>query len=1732
MSDNLRVLIIEDSEDDTLLVVRELQRAGYDLQYKRVDTLADMQAALHEAHWDIVIADYSLPNFSGLAALKLMLDSGFDLPFILVSGTIGEELAVAAMKAGAHDYLMKDDLVRLAPAVQRELVEAQGRQAHRKAEEELRRLKEFNEEIVQNVFDGIIVEDASGAMSYVNPALARMLGYTPDELIGQSWTLIVPLDQQAAVQAATERRKQGLADRYELEMVRKDNACLSVLVSGAPRFLEGSYIGSLAVISDITERKRMVDELRKLKEFNEGIIQNMYEGVGIQDEQGRFTFVNPAMADMLGYTPEELIGMHSMDSVPPDQYPIAQAADERYKQGKADRYELELLRKDGKRITVEISGSPQYENGRFSGALVVFTDISARKQAEDTLRRRAEELAALHAASLTITAPHDLRSLVHSIIEQAKHLVNASGGGISLCDPLHEEIRVYEEYTDEGHHYSGMVLKYGEGAAGLVAQTGKPLIIDDYRAWPNRAAIYEQDKPYISTLSVPLLWHGQVTGVLQMTSHIETRLFSQADLELLSLFADQAAIAIENVRLLEAERTIREQAETLRETAQILSASLDLNEVLHVILGQLKRVLTFNTASVFLYGTGGQSALVAGVGFEDEFAISQAAQDLLKPSPILKRMSEDLQPVVIGDVRENPDWIWVPGAEHVRSFLCAPILLRGKMAGALMVDNVQEDFFTDDDVRVVQTLAQHMSIAVQNARLFEAERNARERAEALREAASIIGSMLSLDQVLQAVLEQLARVLPFDSGCIMLIENEQIVIKVWRGFETYADPQMIQDIYFDLETDQTCGEVVRSGKPIVIRDTHHDGRWILTPVGEHVNSWLGVPLRVRDQVIGLFSLDRTSLEGFSEEEVAIAQTFATHASTAIDNARLFEAEEQRAVELLGLRQASLSVTASLELEQVLYTILVSALGFLPGAGNAQIYLYHADSGGNLTFGAALWSEERRGEAVKELQPNDLTYTVARSGEAVVVNDIHNHALYAQALPDGQGAIVGLPLKIGQRVVGVMNISYPHQHRFTEAEMRVLGLLGDQAAIAIENARLFERAATERRHLGLLYDLGRELAATLQSNEILSRAITLTCQAFGGMVGEAFLYIPAENHLSLRALYGRQISLDGTAESKIHLKVGAGLAGWVAQQRTPVSVPDVTQDEHWLYVPELDEEVRSAIVAPIMDNERLLGVLAVLHRQVGAFSDDHLDLLQAICHQVGLALSNAESYTQVQSLVDLLAAEQYRLESLIERLPVGVLLLDAEYRLLIANLLGRQILAQLNPREPGEVITQLGSYAVADLCNTFSVIDPSKDILPVEIVSDGPPRAIIEAEARPIGGDTRQWVITLRDVTQERENQERIRLQERLATVGQLAAGIAHDFNNIMAAILVYTDLLMGERGLPPDSRERLMIIQQQVQRATSLIRQILDFSRRSMMEQQPMDLLPFVKELDKLLSRVLPETIRLDLKYQPGSYMINGDPTRLQQVFMNLALNARDAMPEGGSLRFELSTFNTSTLAKLPHPELPPGEWICITVADTGHGISSEILPHVFDPFFTTKAVGRGTGLGLAQVYGIVRQHQGYIDVASHLGAGTEFLIYLPALESHDEQEGSKAMPDQFDGKGITVLVVEDDQATRDALRALLQAQNFSVMTASNGNEALRIFEQKEGSISFVVADVVMPEMGGLTLHQILRERWQDVKMLFVTGHPLEMRDQALLEKGDVNWLQKPFSIQEFNYAVQALLKR
>ena len=399
-------------------------------------------------------------------------------------------------------------------------------------------------------------------------------------------------------------------------------------------------------------------------------------------------------------------------------------------------------------------------------------------------------------------------------------------------------------------------------------------------------------------------------------------------------------------------------------------------------------------------------------------------------------------------------------------------------------------------------------------------------------------------------------------------------------------------------------------------------------------------------------------------------------------------------------------------------------------------------------------------------------------------------------------------------------------------------------------------------------------------------------------------------------------------------------------------------------------------------------------------------------------------------------------------------------------------------------------------------------------------------------DGRYFSAIIRDVTEVRESQRRAEAQERLAAVGQLAAGIAHDFNNSIGAIVLYADLLLRKLELSEKDQERLSTIKKQAKHASSLTSQILDFSRRSVMDRRKMDLVPQLKETVKLLNRTVPENIQIRWSADAAQYIIDGDQTRIQQVLMNLALNAKDAMPEGGKLSIELSTVAIELDAEEKSADGIDSAKVQIRVSDTGTGIPAENLDRIFEPFFTTKSAGRGTGLGLAQVHGIVNQLKGHIAVESEEGVGTTFTISFPLLDTAVSDTPSEPVEVKIQGKGELVLVVEDDDVNRGVIGEILESLNYKVLLASDGSDALPLLQEDSKTIKLILSDIIMPTIGGKALYMIVQERYPDIPIVLMTGYPLGEEDLEFMEGGNVKWMQKPISYEDLGLMIRKTLDR
>lgn len=397
------------------------------------------------------------------------------------------------------------------------------------------------------------------------------------------------------------------------------------------------------------------------------------------------------------------------------------------------------------------------------------------------------------------------------------------------------------------------------------------------------------------------------------------------------------------------------------------------------------------------------------------------------------------------------------------------------------------------------------------------------------------------------------------------------------------------------------------------------------------------------------------------------------------------------------------------------------------------------------------------------------------------------------------------------------------------------------------------------------------------------------------------------------------------------------------------------------------------------------------------------------------------------------------------------------------------------------------------------------------------------------GEVTNFVAVKRDITEELRIEEQLRQSQKMEAVGQLAGGIAHDLNNILQAIFARVDFALSD--LPPTdpSHEDLRGIQEAAERAANLVRQLLAFGRRQMLKLEDLDLNQVIDNALLMLRRVIGEDIEVD--FIPGARLglVHADRTQMEQVLINLCVNARDAMAEGGTMTIETHNVLLNGEYCRTHAWAAPGRYVLLSVSDTGHGMDAETMSRIFDPFFTTKEFGKGTGLGLATVYGIVQQHDGAINVYSEPGHGAVFKIYLPVVARRAiDVERSPTLPAR--GGAEAILIAEDDPAVRDVAARTLELAGYRVYQATDGREAIEVFERHSDEIVFALLDVVMPRLGGKEVYDYIRRQRPDLRALFTTGYsPSAIHSRFVLAEG-MQVIQKPYDRQELLRRVRELL--
>ena len=918
------------------------------------------------------------------------------------------------------------------------------------------------------------------------------------------------------------------------------------------------------------------------------------------------------------------------------------------------------------------------------------------------------------------------------------------------------------------------------------------------------------------------------------------------------------------------------------------------------------------------------------------------------------------------------------------------------------------------------------------------------------------------------------------------------------------------------------GLAIREGQTVATEDLAVDPRLIYAAETrvrlERVpyRAALAVPLVAQGRISGVLVVADRAGRGFTREETTLAQAFAAQAAVALDNARLYDEATRRQHEAETLALMARNLTESLEVADVGRRVVESVLplfdvrsaglrllrpdGSLETVARSKAAGVHSDPGDVLAPGLGI-----SGRAVAEGRPV-RTANVITDSRIVLADHVRD-----QATASGELALLAVPLRAKGRIIGALSIADREGRVFSDAEAALLSALADQAATAIHNAQLFAgeqaaRAEAEAAGRALRESEARLLEAQrigqVGSWEADLRRSTLTWseetyRIFGRRPGE--LAPTAEAFAEAIHPDDRDMVLRTSAEAR--------------RTGRPYRV------EHRIILPD--------------------GSLRVVFEQAEIVRDEAGRAVRMV--------GTVQDITERKAAEERLRAGEERYRALVEHAPDAIVVFDPDadrfvdvnvqavrlYRLGREELLARGPIDLCPPRQPdGRSSLEAGREWIRKALrgdkSTFEWTqqDGAGNLVACEVSLvrlPDPNRTLIRGSI---------FDITERKRAEETRAQleQELRQAQKMEAVGRLAGGVAHDFNNLLTVIGGRGALMAAKLRAEDPLRRDVELIQATTQKAAALTQQLLAFSRKQLMQPKVLDLNTRVSAMEQMLRRLIGEDIEVVTELAPDLWRVEADPAQVDQVIMNLAVNARDAMTGGGRLALRTANARIGPTAPGRADAIPPGDYAVLSVADTGIGMTAETLARVFEPFFTTKEMGKGTGLGLSTVYGIVTQSGGHIAVESEPGRGTTFTVHLPRVQKH-EAAAPAAAGRPARGRE-TVLLVEDEAEVRDLARDILEMQGYTVLASAAPADAERVCRERAGLIHLLLTDVVMPGMSGRALAERLLDRRPAMKVLYMSGYD----DAAIVKHGvldpGVMFLPKPFSAADLAGKVRDVLDR
>jgi PAS domain S-box-containing protein len=752
-----------------------------------------------------------------------------------------------------------------------------------------------------------------------------------------------------------------------------------------------------------------------------------------------------------------------------------------------------------------------------------------------------------------------------------------------------------------------------------------------------------------------------------------------------------------------------------------------------------------------------------------------------------------------------------------------------------------------------------------------------------------------------------------------------------------------------------------------------------------------------------------------------------------------------------------------------------------------------------------------------------TGSAMRSGQPCVIHDTATDPRYAPwreaGLAYGFASVAAVPMLQAGKVLGVVSVCSDCKGAFQEDEVVLLMELAGDLAFALQSIEHERERRRAELRVSAFADVGQRLSAAKTAREAAEIIVAVADQLLGLDACTLDLYSPETDRLQYvlnqDTIWGKRVDCPSAYHGKPlspRLRDAIGKGGQLILKEDPrVMFADGTP------FGDTSRPSASVLIVPIRDGPKVAGVLSIHSYTPKAYDQQSLDALQALADHCGGALQRisaqealTDSESNYRSLVELSpeAIFIHRSREFIYANPAALKLLRAENP---AQVLGRSVFDIVPPDDRDTIRHRIQDTPAGGAAPLVEQKILRLDGTPVEV----------ESTSYPVTYKGKPAVQTImRDITARKILELQLRQSQKMEAVGQLAGGVAHDFNNLLAVIRGHADLLLMRPGqLSPDATLGLKQIVAASERAASLTRQLLIFSRKQMMQSRPVVLNDVIAELTQMLRRIIGEHIDLQCRFTGQLPPVQADVGMIEQALVNLTVNARDAMPRGGQLLIvtEIVRFDEAQARKLP--EGRAGKFVRLTVTDTGTGIAPEHLAHIFEPFFTTKEPGKGTGLGLATVHGIVKLHHGWITVSSQLGVGTTFNIFLPVTPA-PARRPETPQPELVPPRGNeTILLVEDDVAVRMVTRLVLEGHGYQVCEANSAPEALELWPSREKDVALLLSDIIMPGgISGRELAEQLCARKPSLRVVLMSGYSADVigKDTAFYSNTTTQFLKKP----------------